>query len=256
MVDISIGSMTMEDHGKGPNVVMIHGLGGTSNSFQTLIPSLKEYHVLRPDLPGAGRSAIRPGIPGLKGLCEAIKTGLSAAGVKRAHFVGHSMGTLLCQYLAVEAPELVSGMTLYGAITEPPVVARQALLERAQLARRQGMAGIADAVSSSSVSPDNPVAAAFVRESLLRQNPAGYAAHCEALANARAADHSSIQCPTLLISGAHDPVAPVEMGQLLKQHINAAVLEVIPAAAHWVMVEAPAHSNQLLCAHLDQCCTE
>src|SRR3546814_2926464 len=76
---------------------------------------------------------------------------------------------------------------------------------RADTVRRNGMAGTADTVARSSLSPatrrGNPAAVAFVRESLLRQDPVGYAAHCEALAEAQPADHAAIACPTLLVTG-------------------------------------------------------
>ena len=61
MSDKQIGSMVMEDIGTGEVVVMIHGLGGTSNSFQPMMKSLSGYRVVRPDLPGAGRSNLKPG---------------------------------------------------------------------------------------------------------------------------------------------------------------------------------------------------
>ncbi|MEH6548240.1 MAG: alpha/beta fold hydrolase, partial [Sneathiella sp.] len=95
MPDFSFGSMIMEVEGEGLPIVMIHGLGGTSNSFQTLLPALNGYKTYRPDLPGAGRSGLRSGRPDLKDLASAVYDMLQAAGVKKAHFVGHSMGTLI-----------------------------------------------------------------------------------------------------------------------------------------------------------------
>ena len=91
MADVRLGSLVTEDEGDGPAVVLVHGLGGDSNSFQTLMGALEGYRLLRPDLPGAGRSALRPGVPGLKGLASALKDALRAAGIARAHFAGHSM---------------------------------------------------------------------------------------------------------------------------------------------------------------------
>lgn len=255
MTDLRIGSMVIEDAGDGPAVVMVHGLGGTANSFQTLMGSLDGFRVLRLDLPGAGRSAYRPGLSGLDRMADALKDCLRAAGLERARFVGHSMGTLLCQYLAAKSPKMVSSLALFGPILEPPVAARQALKERAETARTSGMTGIADAISTASVSEssrrDNPVTAAFVRESLTRQDPAGYAAHCEALSEAGAADHSAIRCPTLLVAGENDPVAPVDMVRRLGEQIDGARVEVIPGIGHWMMVEAPGRSAELLRAHLD-----
>jgi len=252
MTDIQLGSMIVEDMGDGPAVVMVHGLGGSSNSFQPLIGSLDGFRILRPDLPGAGRSALRPGLPGLAGLAAAVREGLRAAGVVRAHLVGHSMGTLICQYLAAEHPDLVASLCLFGPILEPPPAARQGLHERAEAARAQGMAGIADAVSAGSVADGQLVATAFVRESVMRQDPAGYAAHCEALSRAGAADHAAIHCATVLIAGEADPVAPVDMARRLQAAIAGARLETIPGVAHWMMVEAPRRSAELLHAHLNE----
>lgn len=257
MTDIRLGSIVMEDMGAGAPVVMVHGLGGTSNSFQTLVGGLDGYRVLRPDLPGAGRSPLRPGRPGLGVLIAAVRDCVRAAGIRRAHFVGHSMGSLICQHIAAEAPETVASLVLFGPILEPPAVARDALKARAAAARADGMAGIADAIAAGSVAAasarETPAAAAFVRESILRQDPAGYAAHCEALAGASAADHGNIACPTLLVAGEADPVAPPAMARRLGETIRSARLEIIPGIAHWMMVEAPRRSAELLKAHLDHC---
>lgn len=255
MADVRLGSMVIEDTGTGEAVVMVHGLGGSSNSFQLLMGDLGDYRVLRPDLPGAGRSGLRPGLKGLPGLAHAFQDALRATGVESAHFVGHSMGTILCQYLAASNPKLVRSLTLFGAILEPPVAARQGLKERAAAARKDGMAGIADAVCKGSLSvasrAENPVTTAFVRESLMRQDAAGYAHHCEALSTMEPADHSAIRCPTLLIAGDADPVAPVAMGTELKNRIAGARLEVLPNVGHWMMIEAPVRSSALLLETLE-----
>jgi pimeloyl-ACP methyl ester carboxylesterase len=259
MADFRLGSLVAEIAGDGPAVVMVHGLGGSSNSFQPLMAGLDGRRVIRPDLPGAARSALRPGQPTLMGLCQALRDLIRACGVTSAHLVGHSMGTLLCQYLAAAEPKLVTGLTLYGPILEPPAAARAGLKERAALARRDGMAPVADAVSQGNLSPatrrNNPAAIAFVRESLLRQDPAGYATHCEALADAWPADHRAIVCPTLLVAGADDPVAPPEMARRLAGLIRGAELEILPDCGHWPMIEAPAAALRLLERHLKETTT-
>ncbi len=252
MTDISVGSMVMEVEGEGLPVVMIHGLGGTSNSFQTLVSGLESYKICRPDLPGAGRSQLKPGRSGLEGLASAIRDMLRASGIQKAYFVGHSMGALICQYLAADSTGIVEGMTLFGPILEPPTAARQALKDRAHQAGTGNMAQIADGISTASVSQGKPVASAFVRESILRQDPNGYASHCEALSVASAADHAAINVPTLLIAGEKDPVAPVSMVQELEKNISTARMEIIPEIGHWMMVEAPDHSAELLRNHLDE----
>ena len=256
MVDRNFGSMVFEDQGRGPAVVMVHGLGGTSNSFQSLMPSLSDYRVLRLDLPGAGRSAYRPGIPGMTGLVGAVKNAMQVADIENAHLVGHSMGTLICQYLAVQSPRLVASLTLFGAILEPPSTARDMFRERATVAREQGMTSIAETISTNSVGKTsqhrNRVIQAFVRESLMRQDPMGYAAHCEALSEATAASHEKIDCSTRLIAGEYDTVTPVAMSRTLATKIQDAQVEVIEDIGHWIMVEAPDRSAECLRNHLDE----
>ncbi len=254
MVDVNLGSMVSEVSGEGSAVVLIHGLGGSSNSFQPLMGALRGFKTIRPDLPGAGRSAIRPGLSGLSGLAAAVAEMLRAQAVHQAHFVGHSMGTVLCQELAVSQPDLVSGMTLFGPIFKPPAAARQALTARADDARKNGMSAIADAICNASLSAktkeSNPAVVAFVRESILRQDPAGYARHCEALAAMQPPDHSAISCPTRLVTGAEDVVAPPAMGERLQAAIPGAELHVLSDCGHWTMLEMPSESAEHLCLQL------
>ena len=59
----SFDRMLVEDEGEGDAVVCVHGLGGSSNSFTTLLPVLARHRVLRFDLPGSGRSSGMPRNP-------------------------------------------------------------------------------------------------------------------------------------------------------------------------------------------------
>ncbi len=130
-----------------------------------------------------------------------------------AHLVGHSMGTLVAQHVAVEAPELVRSLTLFGPIVEPADAARERLRERARkrAARRHGrrrrrrrrrgaFLGVARGAARSSPSCAKATCA---------RTPEGFAQSCEALADARAAPTSRlIRAPTLIVTGDEDGVAP------------------------------------------------
>ena len=48
--------LVAEISGEGDPLVMVHGLGGTSNTFQPQMPALGDHRVIRVDLPGSGRS--------------------------------------------------------------------------------------------------------------------------------------------------------------------------------------------------------
>ena len=49
----------------------------------------------------------------------------------------------------------------------------------------------------------------------MRQDPDGYARSCEALAEMQAADTSRIDCPTLLVTGDEDAVAPPQAVRMM-----------------------------------------
>ena len=139
-------AMIFEAHGQGEAVIMIHGLGGTANVFGPQIGVLQRFfRCVRPDLPGSGRSPA-PGPLSIDFLVDHVIAVMKNAGIETAHFVGHSMGTVICQHLAVKVPEAVRSLALIGPIHAPADAGRAALRERAARARAEGMVPIADAI--------------------------------------------------------------------------------------------------------------
>jgi len=259
MADSHFGSLVLDDTGgTGQAIVMLHGLGGTSNSFEPLMPGLDEFRVVRPDLPGAGRSTLRPGIHSIPELARSVTNALTAIKVSRAIIVAHSMGTLLAQHMAISAPHRVDGLLLFGALTEPSTTARQALQARARSAIQDGMGDIASAVAagglSSNTQSENPAVHAFVRESLMRQNPAGYAAHCKILAASKAYPCRKIKIPVHLVTGSQDKVAPRAMAEELNTVLPFSRLEVLSGVGHWPVIEAPVASRRAMHDALDAFC--
>jgi 3-oxoadipate enol-lactonase len=250
MTTVSVGRVVADVAGEGFPVILVHGLGGTSNTFQPQLDVLRSFRVIRPDLPGSGRSPVPAEEQSIESLAKAIISTAQALGVTRAHFVGHSLGTLVCQWIAVDRPDLVASLALFGAILEPPEAARTGLAGRARLARTEGMEPIAEQIIAATVSAETrstrPAAVAFVRETIMRQNPEGYAKTCEALAKAVAVDHRLIAAPALLVTGDADVVAPVGMARMLADKIGGATLSVLDRCGHWSTIEKPAECNERL----------
>jgi pimeloyl-ACP methyl ester carboxylesterase len=241
--------VVVEDDGEGEAVVCLHGLGGTSNTWTPLMPALAGYRVLRPDLPGSGRSAGASGPLTIEKLAELVATVCSRLNVTRAHVLGHSMGTIVAQHLAVAQPRLVRSLSLFGPLIAPADSARGNIKARGEKVRSEGVRGmheVALALVHASTSADTrqrqPVAAAFVRESLMRQNPEGYARNCEALAATTAAAVERIEAPALLVTGDEDVVAPPQAVRNMAERLGNAkgVRTVILArCGHWTPIERP-----------------
>ena len=127
-----IERMVVEDEGEGDAVVCVHGLGGSASTFTPLMPALARHRVLRVELPGSARSQRAEGPLSIARFVEAVQAACAKAGVTRAHLVGHSLGTIVCQHLAVEAPKLVRSLALFGPLAAPPVAPPQAVRSLAE----------------------------------------------------------------------------------------------------------------------------
>jgi pimeloyl-ACP methyl ester carboxylesterase len=252
MTGATLGRVMIEIDGEGPPIVFVHGLGGTSNSFQTLLGALAGFRCIRPDLPGSGRSPTPFGKLTMEGFAETIGEIIRAIGAAPVHLVGHSLGTNVCQHVATTMPEWVTSLTLFGPILAPPDAARQRLKDRARAARQDGMIGVADAALgglSSATRTSMPIAAAYLRETHMRQDAEGFAQTCEALAEAQPADLRLVRCPTLLVTGEEDMVAPPSMAQTIADRVKGAAVKVLERCGHWTPLERPQDCARLLSEH-------
>jgi 3-oxoadipate enol-lactonase len=252
-----LDGLAVELDGEGPPVVCLHGLGGTSNTWTPLLRALRGRQVIRIDLPGSGRSAGVPGALSVEGMADSVIGVCRRLGVAGAPLVGHSMGTIVCQQVAVRAPSLVRSLALFGPLACPPDAARPHLRARADKARSGGtvaMQEIADAIVQGAMSASSrdglPVAVALVRESLMRQDAQGYARSCEALAAAESAALEDITVPVLLVTGDEDGVAPPAAVRAMAQRLPAARVVVLDRCGHWTTFERPAECGQQLEAFL------
>jgi len=250
----AVGRTQIEIDGAGAAIVFVHGLGGDSNSFQMLLGALAGFRCIRPDLPGSGRSPRPFDALSIDLFTQTVAEIIEKVGGGAVHLVGHSLGTLICQHVAARRPECVKSLTLFGPIVEPSDAARQRLRERARAARQDGLVGIADAAAvggtSSTSRGANPLLAPFLRESHMRQDAEGFAQTCEALAGAAAADPRFLRCPTLIVTGDEDTVAPPSAARALADKIKGSKLKVLEHCGHWTPFERPQDCARLLSEHV------
>jgi 3-oxoadipate enol-lactonase len=239
----------VEEEGEGDAVVCVHGLGGSSNTFTPLMAALARHRVVRVDMPGSARSQRVEGALTIERLVETLLSVCTRLNVTRAHWVGHSLGTIVCQHVAVTAPKLVRSLALFGPLIAPPEAARTAIRARAAKARGEGTAGmheIALGLVNAAISADtrqrSPLAVAFVRESLMRQDGEAYARSCEVLAEAGPAAVERIEVPVLLVTGDEDGVAPPQQVRAMAEKLHGAKstrVVVLPKCGHWTPIERP-----------------
>jgi 3-oxoadipate enol-lactonase len=249
-MEVNGKAIAVDIFGDGTPILMIHGLGGTSNVWCAQREALaRNFRVICPDLEGSGRSPLI-GHLSIDGFVADMTTLLETLNISSAHVAGYSLGTVICQHLAVKYPERVRSLVLLGPIAAPSERARNGLLERARNVRTNGLSAVADALIQTALSTTtratNPGLVAFLRESVMRQSVEGYARTCEALAEAKPADLDRIQCPALLITGDEDQTAPPQQSHLLAKAIARSEFILLSSVAHMTPLERPREVNQAM----------
>src|SRR5438034_1130402 len=102
---------------RGPVVVLLHGLAGSSSTWRPILPLLGRHaHVIAPDLLGHGRSAKPPGGDySLGAYAAGVRDLLVILGLDHATVIGHSLGGGVAMQFAYQFPELTERLVLVAS---------------------------------------------------------------------------------------------------------------------------------------------
>jgi pimeloyl-ACP methyl ester carboxylesterase len=101
--------------GKGDPVLLIHGIGDSSDTWRDVMPGLARSHrVIAPDLLGHGHSDRPRADYSLAAYANGMRDLLSVLGVERATIVGHSLGGAVAMQFAYQFPERCERLVLVG----------------------------------------------------------------------------------------------------------------------------------------------
>src|SRR3954454_9086943 len=99
-----------------PVLVLVHGVAGSSQTWEEVIPALARNHtVIAPDLLGHGESAKPRGDYSLGAYASGIRDLLAVLGHDRASIVGHSLGGGIAMVFAYQFPERTERLVLVDA---------------------------------------------------------------------------------------------------------------------------------------------
>src|SRR3712207_2451481 len=101
----------VEQVGRGPDVLLIGGLGDTVESWQLQLDGLADrYRVTAFDNRGAGRTPKPEGLVSVEAMADDAAGVLRALDIPAAHLAGFSMGSAIAQELALRHPQLVRSL--------------------------------------------------------------------------------------------------------------------------------------------------
>jgi pimeloyl-ACP methyl ester carboxylesterase len=240
--------------------VLIHGFGSSLEIWHGVVPALQEDHrVIAVDLKGFGWSARPEGNYSPSEEARLVLGLMSKLGVEKADIVGHSWGASVSLAMALQAPERVGRLALYGAW-----VYEEQLPPFFLWARAWGVGEflfgafygerLEEQVAHAYYDPRSIPQSRIDAIEKLFARPGTKAAALTAARDQRYDKvqklYKTIQHPTLLLWGREDQIARLHFGERLRAEMPNATLNVYPRCGHIPMLEAAASTTKDLVAFL------
>ena len=252
--------------GKGPAVLLIHGMAGSSRTWHDVMQLLaRDYTVVAPDLLGHGESAKPMGDYSLGAYASGLRDLLGALGIERATLVGQSLGGGVAMQLAYQHPELCERLVLVGsgglgrevswmlrALALPaaeyvipvlfPRFVRTGGEKVVAFFRNRGVRAphIAEMWSAYASLTETENRRAFIRTVRAVIDPGGQSV------SARDRLYLAAAVPTLIAWGDRDEIIPVQHAYDTHELLPESQLEIFEGAGHFLHVEYPARFAEVL----------
>jgi 3-oxoadipate enol-lactonase len=234
------------------NVLLLHGLGANSSSWQYQIPALCEvgYRVIAPDTPGFGQSPFQARNVNLSDVSNIYYSFLNEFGISQTDIVGISMGGVLALQIAIEYPRLIRRIVLvntFAKLNTQNLRVLPYLIKRAVFLYTLGLPYQAQVVADQ-LFPNADQR--YFRDELISQicqsNPRAYRGYMLALARFDVTKRlSEIDKPTLVVTGERDTTVPIDIQSKLAEGIPGARHEMLDCG-HALTVEKPQDFNKIL----------
>ena len=248
-----------EEHGNGPALVLVHGVGLRGEVWAPQVEVFaRDRRVVVFDTLGHGGSARPPAGATLADYLAQLQGLLDAVELERAALVGHSMGAAIATAFAIEHPERVTALAALCPVYGRSAEARAAALARARTLERDGPAATVDATlarwfGDGDAAPGDRRKAGMLRDWLTGADPVGYARAYRVFVSSDetlAGRLGAISAPALFAAAEHDPNSTPQMSERMAREAPRGVAAVVPNARHMVPFTSPAPVNAMLGAFL------
>jgi len=240
-------SLAYDVAGRGPPLLLIGGLSADRIFWGLCRPHLADFATLCFDNRDMAPSGLASGPYTVADMARDALAVMDAAGIARAHVLGHSMGGAIAQELALMAPERVDRLILANTFADQDGYSRELLALLTRLRRE-----IADPATFVSVLATFTLGRATLAqvplETIARgalaagpfQDQAGFARQAQACAAVDTrARIGAITAPTLVLYTQDDRFFAPPFAARLADAIPGARLMEIAGAGHCPMVEVP-----------------
>jgi len=230
--------------GSGHTLVLIHGLGGNGQTWESQVPLLaRRYHVLTWDVRGHGQSDKADGDYSAGLFASDLAALLRTLGIPSAFVLGHSMGGVISLRFALDFPDMCDALIVSSSTAELNPQATEYWQDVAATVLENGIEAVAFEPSrlfSKGFVERNPGAVEEFSEMRLVNDPSCYAKAALAMSNYNYnAELDRICCPTLIIVGDEDILTPPGGSVRMSRLIPGSKLIILEGCGHVSYVEQP-----------------
>ena len=244
---IALGDLSTyyERHGEGEAVLLIHGLGSSTEDWEPQVRALEQFFtVVAYDVRGHGKTAKPEGAYSVRQFAADAKLLVQQLGLGAVHVIGLSMGGMIAFQFAADYPELVRSVVIVNSGPEMVIrslKARAAILQRRLIVRVMGMRRMGEVLVMRLLpGPEYAARRETFAERWARNDKRAYLRALSAIVGWSVTDRlASIKCPVLVVAADMD-YTPVAWKQWYTALMPNARLVVIPASRHMMPVERPA----------------
>ncbi|NLS18555.1 alpha/beta fold hydrolase [Rhizobium sp. P40RR-XXII] len=239
-----------------PALILANSIATTMHMWDLQIPKFAEhFRVIRYDYRGHGGSDVPAGAYSDGRLGRDVLELMGWLGIKRAHFLGLSLGGWVGQWLAIHSPERIERLVLSNTSSylgpaetfDKSIAATLAAPDMKEAAETF----LGNWFPSAMIAANGPVVRQF-REMLLNTPRQGLAGLFAAVRDADMRRTAAlIQSPTLVIAGEFDTVTSLSMGEAIASTIPGARLKTFPAV-HFSNIEYSQVFSEEVVAFLNQ----
>jgi pimeloyl-ACP methyl ester carboxylesterase len=249
--------MHVEDAGSGTPVVLLHAYPCDLHLWDAQAGLLVAagYRVLRPDLPGFGRSALDPALdPDLGVVAEQVLAAADAAGAATFALGGLSMGGYVAMEVLRRAPQRITALALIDTKGTPDGEAARQVREQTavRILDAGSLAPLADGMLEgllgATTRATNRAAVDRTRAWIDAADPAACAWAQRAMAQRPDSlpDLARFAGPALVLAGDEDVLAPEVEQTAMASALHQGTLVVLPGVGHLSAIEAPVAVGEAL----------
>jgi len=236
--------------GSGDPVIILHGLFGMLDNWQTIAKKLAEnYMVYIVDQRNHGRSPRMDDISYTL-MAEDLASFMESQWIHSAHIVGHSMGGKTAMQLAMDFEDMVETLMVIDISPSASQRGHDDVFKALHSVDISNLEKRSDAAASMSQYIDQEGVKQFLLKNLTRRKEGGYAWPVLTEQYERILDpvksSGSYDGPALFIKGGRSKHIQNEDLDMMKALFPNYKMEEIPEAGHWVHADDPTRTLELI----------